>query len=359
MLPKDEFLKQSAIINSLRFPATLLVIASHCVITLRNTSIPLEFSSENIFLMLEHLCLSFGPTAVALFSLITGYFFFYKLQSFEASVYYGEVKKRISSLLVPYLLWNLIAFGALYAKNSIAQHYGVDFGYNADEQWLINNTPFWELISIRPIDYPLWYIRDIIYLVILSPLIYLLIRNRRVGIVALGLALLVSYYPALRLGHIPLFFAFGAYMGFHKESIIQHARRLRYPSYILGLGYPLLRVFFMSEPWASGVSMYLLFCVALACINLAIDLYEYKPSLSKMLAGLAPAVFFMYAAHCILLINLVRGTLYKLIPWNNTEEKILALLITIVVVPTITYYAYVACSKLFPRLAQILSGGRG
>lgn len=247
MLTKDEFLKQSAIINSLRFPATLLVIASHCVITTSPTSLPLEFSSDNIFLMLEQLCLSFGPPAVALFSLITGYFFFYKLQSFDSTTYFVELKKRFHSLLIPYLLWNLIAIAALFSKNEIALRLGVDWGFNAQEYHFIQVYSLWELI-MSPANNPLWYIRDIIYLTLLSPLIYLIVKNRKVGLGLLVLALAASVLPMLRLGHIPLFFTIGAYLGFHKESIITQARRLRYLSYILGIGYPIFRIFFQTEP---------------------------------------------------------------------------------------------------------------
>lgn len=358
MLTKDEFLKQSAIINSLRFPATLLVIASHCVITTTPTSLPLEVSNDNIFRILEQLCLSFGPPAVALFSLITGYFFFYKLQNFDRSTYFVELKKRFHSLLIPYLLWNLIAIVALFAKNEIALRLGVDWGFNAQEYHFIQDHSIWKLIML-PVNNPLWYIREIIYLTLLSPLIYFIVKNRKVGLGLLILTLTASVLPKLNLGSIAVFFTIGAYLGFHKENIITQARRLRCLSYILGIGYPILRIFFHAEPWASNVSMYLIFFEVLAWINLSIDLYECKPAISSRFASFTPALFFMYAMHWILIINLVRGTLYALIPWDNAIEQILALLATVTIVPIITYYSYCVCSHLFPRLTQLLSGGRG
>lgn len=107
MITKEESLRQSVVINSLRLPATILVIASHCVVSLSTKSIPLSLSSENLFLMLEYLCLSFGPVAVSLFSLITGYFFFFKLKSYNFSSYKTEVGKTVP--IVAYWEYRLVS----------------------------------------------------------------------------------------------------------------------------------------------------------------------------------------------------------------------------------------------------------
>lgn len=358
MISKEEALRQSVVINSLRLPATLLVIASHCVITLKTTSLPYSLSADNIFLILEHLCLSFGPIAVSLFSMITGYFFFYKLQSYSFSIYKTEINKRVKTLLLPYLLWNIIAIILLYFKNYVGEKAGLDFAYSAKEVFVLGHYNLLELI-VLPINGPLWYVRDIIGLVLLSPLIYILIYKRTLGKIAIIGLFGVSYFAALRLGHIPLFFLLGAYLGFHKESVLLFAEKFKIPSYLFGWVYIYLRIFHGGDAWATNLHLYALFCTIVALVNLGNTLYKRNKALSDYWASFTPAVFFMYAVHAVLVINLVRGTLYAILPWNDAWEKIVTLLVTATVVPIICYYMYKVLSKLFPRISLLLSGGRG
>lgn len=157
MLSPEIFKKQSQVINSLRFPAVLLVIASHCVITTRNQALPFALDAENLFLSLEQLWLSFGPTAVALFALVTGYFYFYKVTSYPLNDYITAQRKRIKSLLLPYILWNLLAIALLWGKNSIGQALDLGFAYNEAEVFVLNAYSVPQLILL-PIDSALWYV---------------------------------------------------------------------------------------------------------------------------------------------------------------------------------------------------------
>ena len=42
--------------------------------------------------------------------MVSGYLFFLKNDSFTLDDYKGKISKRIKSLLVPYLIWNVIIF---------------------------------------------------------------------------------------------------------------------------------------------------------------------------------------------------------------------------------------------------------
>lgn len=46
--------------------------------------------------------------AVPTFYLISGYFFFYKVTNFDFATYKGKLRKRIHTLLIPYILWNTL-----------------------------------------------------------------------------------------------------------------------------------------------------------------------------------------------------------------------------------------------------------
>lgn len=356
---KEEAQRQSIVINSLRFPATILVIASHCVITLTNNTIPYTFSIDNIFLIFEHLCMSFGPIAVSLFALITGYFFFFKTQTYNLHSYKEALSKRIKTLLIPYLLWNLITLTLVYAKNYVGANVGLSFAYNESEMEVISKHSFFEHIITPFINGPLWYVQECIYFTVLSPIVYFFVHKKMLGKLFLFLLFLVSYFFVFRVAHFTCFFALGAYLGLHKESILDFAKKIRIWGYALGWIYPFLRVFYGSEEWAHDLRIYTLFFSIITIINIGRFIYDKQKNLSIYLASFAPSVFFVYSLHMVLIVNLVRGTLYAILPWDNTIEKIVALLATTIIVPIFCYYIYRAVARLFPRLSTILSGGRG
>lgn len=361
MLTPSEAKQQSEVINSLRLPATVLVIASHCVITLSGKPLSLEFSSGNIFAMLEQLCLSFGPISVALFSLITGYFFFYKLSNFGPKQYGVELKKRLSSLLLPYILWNLIALSLILSKNYIGLHFGLDFAYNEMEWLYATRLSLWEILW-ECIDNPLWYIREIIILSIASPIIYLLIRHKAIGALLISLLSIYACFFSslwLRSSHITIFFIWGAYFGFHKMNILELCTRLAYPSYLLGLFYPYIRIFAEGESWTKPFLLPSLALSVIMLFNIARVIHARWHHISRWLSEKNSAVFFMYAAHWVLYINLTRGVIYSVLPWNNYLEKIVALLLTCIIVPIATYHSYKLLAYLSPRVTQWLCGGRG
>lgn len=103
----------------------------------------------------------------------------------------------------------------------------------------------------------------------------------------------------------------------------------------------------------------LLLLSVILVINLAILVYRIKPLVSMKLASMAPASFFMYALHALLVINLVRESLSRIIPIGGALGRITVLLVTIPIVTLVVYLAYRVLNKWFPKVIAILSGGRG
>lgn len=354
---------QSKILNLLRFPATVLVIASHCVITTANTRVPLSLTQENLFLFLEQLCLSFGPISVALFSLISGYYLYHNESSVNLPLYIEKLQKRGTSLLLPYVLWNIIALLLLWMKNTIGSKLGLSFAYNQIEYDLISNSNFIDLLLL-PIDGPLWYIREIILLIILSPLAYWLMYNKRIGI-----ALLIVLYLCLLFGiegvkpaayNIKVHFLLGIYLGIHKIDIPLTINKLWGGYiYILALFYPLLRAVGVESSVFISCEHILLTLSIIGLIKAGQYLYLHHYYIGQKLSSLSSATFFMYSIHWILFINLIRGGLYAIFPIDDTMEKIVVLPMTIICVSWATLKTYQITNKYFPRVTSILCGGRG
>lgn len=240
-------------------------------------------------------------------------------------------------------------------------HLNIGFAYNEAEWMNIINQNIWQLLWVS-LDNPLWYIREIIILAIASPIIYLLIRDKKLGGLLTSLLSIWAcfyYTPWLRSSHITLFFIWGAYFGLHKMNILKLCTRISYLSYPLGLLYPYMRIFAEGESWTKPLLLPGLALSVIMLFNIARIIHSKWQYISKWLSERNNAIFFMYAAHWILYINIIRGSLYSLLPWDNDIEKIVALSLTCTIVPMATYYSYKLLAYLFPTLTQWLCGGRG
>ncbi len=160
-----------------------------------------------------------GRASVGLFFLISGFLFYYKqLDSAEDLI--PKMQKRINTLVLPYLIWS--AYGMLLT---------------AILQWLPLSRPFFthtpifqystlqllDTLLIHPIPYQLWFLRDVIIMVALSPLFYWGIKTA--GIFWLGAAFFLwalSPHSILwvddDLGAL-FFYSTGAWMGLKRKAL--------------------------------------------------------------------------------------------------------------------------------------------
>ena len=73
----------------------------------------------------EFLTHSLPRIAVPMFFFISGYYAFYKKDWSQRSIWTVELKKRVKTLLIPYLLWNSIYLVILLAKTQVGLRLGL------------------------------------------------------------------------------------------------------------------------------------------------------------------------------------------------------------------------------------------
>lgn len=96
---------QSKVIDLLRFPLIVAVVFIHGVG--KDIFNNFNFIPSNDFILLTNLTTNgICRIAVPLFFLISGYLFFAK--KWNMRIYKEKLKRRVHSLLIPYLLFNLI-----------------------------------------------------------------------------------------------------------------------------------------------------------------------------------------------------------------------------------------------------------
>ncbi len=150
-------------------------------------------------------------------SAISGYLLFHR--GLDAFDYRRTLRSKASTILLPFLLWNTAFLAFVY----LAQSRGIGFGYLPD---VVNATPR-DLMNLGlavetwPINIPLYFLRDLLVCLVLSPLIALAVLRYPRAVLALMLAYAVLPVPnGIFLKKSILFgFSFGVAMALHRVDI--------------------------------------------------------------------------------------------------------------------------------------------
>jgi len=166
-------------------------------------------------------------------SAISGYLLFRRgLDSFD----YGKtLKTKARTVLLPFLIWNI----AFLALAFVAQSSGIGFGYLPDvvgastREWLNLAVALQDL----PINVPLYFLRDLLLCIVLSPVLAWLIKRYPMQTLALLLAYAVLPLPnGIFLKKSILFgFSVGIYMSLHRVDV-RSLDRFSWPITIAVLG---------------------------------------------------------------------------------------------------------------------------
>ena len=364
---------QRRAINFLRFPLAVGVVFIHCVGTPQIRLQQLRWDSFDgmvAFDLLRSIFSHILPSlAVPMFFFISGYLFFKtSCGSFGKNDYLLKLGKRAKTLLLPYVAWNVI----FLLKRFFTQNSSKDFvAFLKSYDWtnflwgshsIGKDTVSWLGYSLghltSPIDVPLWFVRDLMVVVLISPLIYALINKLKVWAIAV---VLIPYFLKLWpycLGISSMsfvMFSVGAYFSINRLDVVAEARRIKGISYVAFGIATVLQIIFIGKLgwWMNVISpIYMFFGMAVLINISAYFSAKHKPS-----EILAKSSFFLYASHTLFLSEIdkfVRGW-----GWNATPLSFSVRYLTLPLLATICCFA--ACwllEKAVPALHKILSGNR-
>lgn len=352
---------ESEVIDLLRLPLCIGVVFLH---TYTNTQ-TVAWLNEGKPLY-QNICyifsLGFGEIGVPLFFFISGYLFF-RNTKLTFDVYRKKVKSRMRSLLLPYLFWNFF-FIALFF---IAEHLPVISQYFSgvnkrvsDYTWIDFLRAFWDRGDWQggnsvPFDWPLWFVRNLICLVILSPVVkYFVIYGRIWGIGILAFFWLTSNSVAFTVTS-GLFFSLGAYFSLVRKQLLVSQLNVRYLA--VGL-YPLL---FAVDYFTRGIAYHIVIHrIAILAgvfwsIYLTAWLTEHWSIRGK--AYLGPLSFFMYVVHDPLL-HLVRKLTVKLVPMASDGLSVVLYFGDAFLVIGLIVLFFILLKKYLPGFLALSVGGR-
>ncbi len=359
---------QSDLINATRLPLIYLVIMIHT--HYNDVQLTPESGLANYlhYFITEVITRNFLLAVVPCFFIFSSYYFFFKLGGLEGRspsaiawserYYYSELGKRIKGLLIPFILWGCIFTLGYWGKNYIFGLIGLGQDPAQMEQL---SRPFTSLIW-ESIDAPLWYVRDLMCMMLLSPLFYYWVKYTK----WVGLVLLYAYYVSgYSLGVSGLsptaffFFGAGAYLALHQISLPQIFWKLRYIALIGTAVLPILATLYFDRT-PEGDMLVRLYCpMGVITIVNAISLVMRKSiRIKELFLRYSPMVFFVYAVNELYILNWIKG-FYARLPYS---DHLIVQLLSFILIPLTTVWVclllYRLLARYLPTPLSILCGGR-
>lgn len=219
----------SRTIHVLRFPMLILIVLIHCNLSYKSQSSLGNHDIANGIMYFISECLCRG--CVPLYFAISGYLFFQGIINFRWDFFIHKWHRRIKTLLRPYVLWNFIGFIIILLIHSdIFKSFfpglapiEANFIYFLKCFWKVSDQyKFFEPAG-SPADSTMWFLRDLMILNLLSPLIYIALK--RAGKIFIALILLCFFcgiwvrITSLSITGV-LFYSIGAYVSLCKLKVL-------------------------------------------------------------------------------------------------------------------------------------------
>ena len=328
------------------FLMTCIVVCYHC----RGFDDANGMGTWDILLndQVRHFMEKAGSLAMCYFFSITGFLLF---QNFNFQNYPQKIRRRISSLLIPYLVWQLLYFmtkvllcGEAYPLTGfLRQTFCL-------EKW--------------PLNGPLWYVYSVFLLALASPILLALFQNKRIAWPSTVLLILllrflretdnpivnsVTHYGYLSntLYYLP-FYLIGCYLGrFSKENTNTDVFLCFFS--MLCISYFLDDLFpsFFFQTTVGLMPLMGLYVLPLPPVLQNKPIYRLS--------------FLMYAIHQPLLFNVeesVRTGLMLVSPMPVFFQSILAKAIILALDVVLSFCIHALFKRCCPRILSLISGGR-
>lgn len=164
--------------------------------------------------------ISYGITriAVPLFFLISGYLFFLGFKNSKNEIA-NKIKKRIRTLVIPYFFWVLFGILFYFVLQSLPQLHQF-FAKKLIKDY--SSLDWFNAIFVNIIPYQLWFLRDLIVMVFLSPIIYVVIKKTNY----FYLLVIVPFWilnqdNLIFTSEALLFFSIGSYLALEKSELLE------------------------------------------------------------------------------------------------------------------------------------------
>ena len=274
---------QYEVMRRVRLPLIILVTYAHSYGAIRGGYSLLGSGWDAYEVLKLMISQTLVKVAVPAFFVMSGYLYFANVEKLTKEVYWQKLKRRVKTLLIPYIVWNLLM--ALKLQE-------------------ISLATF-----IAPANMPLWFLRDLIMVSMVTPILY-------IGVKRLGWWLALILVPIYLTGvwavqpdvnpYAICFFTFGAMLSIRKMDLVEACGRYAWQacalSMILGIA--------MMLTYGSEVYMILMLGFRITSVVALFGMARFAHwgqttlCLTQLRFG-AGASYFIYLAHYVLFFGFV------------------------------------------------------
>lgn len=380
---------QSQTIIWLRLPLVLLVLLIHVNPQNREIFTPIQtidvshLTIANIYSIIGRVGYYFSQVAVPFFFFTSGYFFFYKIREWNSRCYKTKVKKRLKTLFVPYLLWNILALGLIILNKcmgiwflhkpvdgltsyltSIKLWGGVFWNFTTWNEGAVNLLG-WPTQMYGPFLLPLWFLRDLIVIsFVLTPIIYYGIKYLKgYWVLLLGVAYLLNIctLPGINITGI-FFFSWGAYLSISQKNMITTFLQKKNTSIVIAILSLVGCVVFDSTKIASVTQQ--VYCIAAVASLIPVTAILLNKGVLTVRPQLSQTNFFVYALHTMIILKVsclglaIALTERMFFASHYDAGYILSYLLSPLLGALLCLIVFAVLKTIMPRFLNLLTGGR-
>lgn len=293
--------------------------------------------------------------SVPLFFIISAALFF---RNYNSSQYADKLKKRIKTLLIPYLAWNVVwlIFNIVTSYTFISNYF---IGREKFEITLLN-----VLLAIfhHKGNGPFWFLFDLIFFVLLTPFIDYLTQTKRrsiLSIVAVALLCLMGLGLPTEIFFMDtalVYYLIGATIGkyYLPHFVRQSSVHIRVLSLIVLLCYTIHNIFFLNHV-AGTLRSALMIVQYILCAWAFWNICDWIPE-NSIVHHFSDCSFAVYAMHANLG-AVVTKLLYLLLPKSDCFA-VVNFLLTIALTLLFVKIFCLVTKKRIPWLHELLMGSR-
>ena len=349
--------RQSVLIKAMRFPLIVMVLFVHSPGAYPSPTVEWSMDGNNIYhfvtaMLSGHVC----AIATRWFFLLSGYLFFRYLKEPDFCFQWviEKWKKRFWSLLIPFLIWNSFAVLAVVLKNGLFS--ALSLGRDASEWELISQGPLYWFFT-GPADFPLWFLRDLIIMTLVAPVLHLFFKKYRwLSLSLLIIALFSMWSPKYPTMQAFFYYGIGIWLGIHGIDLLSIGKRFKAPAAIAALILLPITTSQIGRPLHPWLFRLFIPCGMIAFMNLCDSMIANERRCQR-LCNLSASVFFIYAVHEIYILGWTKGLLSRLLGNGSTGLWISYFLVPIVVLG-VCLGLYTLLNRVMPRTLAFVCGGR-
>ena len=345
----EDYILLSKSISLMRFPLMLGVVLIPGKVAEPEQMIGQGFEIANMFtdICSGHITIACVP----LFFIISGYLFFLKTgNTFDINIYFNSLKKRISTLLVPYIIWNIIVIIAFAGMHLLFPQYINPDNNNvclfSIEEFI---RSFWDYPGGKPICFQFWFLRDLMIAMAISPIVFL--YSKYFGYAGL-LCLMLLYSLGIQLFPYQIaltFFTIGAVISIKNINVVRIVQLINMPCALI---YVICVI--CSQINISGLRG--LETITAIIVYLQFFLWMTKNDV-RISEFLCKSSFFIYAFHGLPIIIISRSVVDVINPSSNFIWMLSYILLFILIL-VLCLSTFSVIRILLPRTTAIITGGR-